>query len=66
MSGASTKVKACKFDSDTCDWHNVPFDDTIDFVVRGSSSGGPSSGAGGSGELVILVVPIYRVRQNAS
>jgi len=33
-----------------CDWHNVPFDDNMDFAIRSSSSGGPSSGAGGSGE----------------
>lgn len=50
MSGASSKVKACSFNSDTCDWHNVPFDDQMDFKIRSSASGGPSSGAGGSGE----------------
>ena len=50
VSGASNKVKACSFDNDMCDWHNVPFDDDMDFVIRSSSSGGPSSGAGGSGE----------------
>ena len=50
MSGASNKVKACSFDSDMCDWHNVPFDDDMDFEVRSSSSGGPNSGASGSGE----------------
>jgi len=50
VSGASNKVKSCQFDSDTCDWHNVPFDDDMDFVVRSSSSGGPNNGAGGSGE----------------
>ena len=51
MSGASYNVKACSFDTDTCDWHNVPFDDDADFVVSSRSTGGPSSGAGGSGKL---------------
>lgn len=50
VSGASSKVKACSFDRDTCDWHNLPFDDDMDFAVSSSTSGGPSSGAGGSGE----------------
>ena len=59
MSGASSKVKACSFDNDTCDWHNVPFDDDTDFVVRSSSSGGPSSGAGGSGKLGTNVILLF-------
>ena len=50
MSGASSKVKACSFDKDTCDWHNVPFDDDMNFNVQSSVNGGPSSGAGGSGK----------------
>jgi len=52
VSGASNKVTSCTFDKDTCDWHNVPFDDNMDFVITSSSSGGPSSGAGGSGEQI--------------
>lgn len=56
MSGASSHVKACSFDTDTCDWHNVPFDDDTDFVVRSRSTGGPSSGAGGSGKLGTNVI----------
>jgi len=36
-----------------CDWHNVPFDDNMDFAIRSSSSGGPSSGAGGSGKFLV-------------
>ena len=56
MSGASSKVKASSFDTDMCDWHNVPFDDDTDFVVRSRSSGGPSSGAGGSGKLGTSVI----------
>jgi len=53
VNGASTKVKSCTFDKDTCDWHNVPFDDDMDFVIRSSSnSGGPSSGSGGTGSFL--------------
>ncbi|KAJ7334476.1 hypothetical protein OS493_014793 [Desmophyllum pertusum] len=51
--GTSNKVKSCTFDSDMCDWHNVPFDDDMNFVVSSSSSGGPSSGAGGSGKFLV-------------
>lgn len=51
---ASNKIKGCKFDGDTCDWHDVPFDDQGDFMVKsGSSPGGPSSGAGGSGGYIV-------------
>lgn len=50
MSNASDKVKKCTFDDSMCDWHNVPFDDDMDFVIKSSISGGPSSGAGGSGK----------------
>ena len=51
VSNASTLVKACTFDQDTCDWHNIPFDDQGDFKLRsGSSVRGPSSGSGGSGK----------------
>lgn len=50
VSNASDKVKKCTFDDSMCDWHNVPFDDDMDFVIKSSISGGPSSGAGGSGK----------------
>ena len=50
VNGASNKVKSCTFDNNMCDWHNVPFDDDKDFKIKSSISGGPSSGAGGSGK----------------
>jgi len=44
-------LDGCSFNSDTCEWLDVPFDDDEDFTVTSGSSGGggPSSGAGGSG-----------------
>lgn len=53
VSNASDKVKKCTFDDSMCDWHNVPFDDDMDFVIKSSISGGPSSGAGGSGKFLV-------------
>ena len=45
----SDKVKSCTFDTDTCDWQNVPFDDEMDFVIRSSTVSGSTSQAGGTG-----------------
>jgi len=51
---ASNKLQACKFDTDTCDWQDVPFDDDFDFQLTSSStSNGPSSGHGGSGGYLV-------------
>lgn len=71
VSDASTLVKACTFDQDTCDWHNIPFDDQGDFKLRsGSSVRGPSSGSGGSGGYLLasekaqLLIPFELVLAN--
>ncbi|KAK3735236.1 hypothetical protein QZH41_008430, partial [Actinostola sp. cb2023] len=48
---ASNRIRKCSFDSDRCDWSEVPFDDDINFkLTSGSTASGPSSGHGGSGK----------------
>jgi len=44
-------LPGCSFDGNTCDWLDVPFDDTMNFQVTSGSTDleGPSSGMGGKG-----------------
>lgn len=54
VNGSSDKVRSCEFNQDTCDWHNVPFDDETDFKVRTGGNGAePDSGAGGTGGFLV-------------
>ena len=48
------KEYVCDFEGDFCDWANQPIDDAANWAV-GVASGGPSSGAKGSGKCHFLL-----------